>query len=91
MIVMNDKRKFRTEEEMLEFYELKAKDLGDNSYFNDFDEEEKQNNTDREKKEEGGLLGNHLRSSAQKRPQLKYKDALNDSRSNDFEGFEDLF
>ena len=41
MIVMNDKRKFRTEDEMLEYYEMKARDVEDNSYFNDFDEEEK--------------------------------------------------
>jgi hypothetical protein len=87
-------RKFRTEEELIEYYEMKAVDHRDRSMSNDQiienDEEDifehiEQHNPKQQR-------GRRDRSDSLKKNIKRYTQMqrnLNDSRENDFEGFED--
>ena len=75
--------RFKTEEELLQYYEQKAQDIGDD------DEDFTDRNIVRELEEEYNVGSN--RKSMPNPKKQKKKQNLNDSRCNDFEGFEDYF
>lgn len=86
-------KKFRTEQDLIDYYEMKAVDPFDNSI--NEEEEEDYEVYQRMKhpniKDKARKRSDSLKKNIKKFEQKMQKQNLNDSRYNDFEGFDDDF